>query len=141
MAVPKFIPADIRSWSKRGHRTVENPAGKGTLASLRDLWVESHPQVALGSPQTHLVRIHLPHHASVHFSYPSLMDPASASISGSDIHPDDRLAPPPSPELRALIETFHDGHHWMPLLDKLTEEYPQMLPGVNRYVESVVKHS
>ena len=32
--------------------------------------------------------------------------------------------PPASPELRAMIAAHHDNHAWMPLLDKLAEEYP-----------------
>lgn len=32
---------------------------------------------------------------------------------------------PPSPELLSLIESHHENLAWMPLLDKLVEEYPE----------------
>ena len=42
---------------------------------------------------------------------------------------------PPSPELKALIET-HGQHpdQWMPLLDKVAEEYPHMQPAIDAHV-------
>ena len=40
---------------------------------------------------------------------------------------------PPSPELRALIESHHDNHAWMPLLDRIAEEYPEIEPAVQHH--------
>jgi len=41
--------------------------------------------------------------------------------------------PPPSEQLRALIESHHNTHAWMPLLDKLAEEYPQLDAAVSAH--------
>jgi len=94
------------------------------------LYVAHRPHRFVGS---HYVMIRVPHpvyHGHVQttvFSYPSGADPKRAYVSTPDIpagfFP---LATVPSEKLLAPIEAHHTNGAWMPLLDRLAEEYPEV---------------
>lgn len=45
-------------------------------------------------------------------------------------HTGPKYVAPPSERLRALIEAHGEDHAWMPLLDAVAEEYPDLEPAV-----------
>lgn len=64
------------------------------------------------------------------FRYPAARDPTKAFLATPHNSVRDRLRPPPSEQLRALIEVHARDPHgggasWAALLDKLVEEYPE----------------
>jgi len=63
--------------------------------------------------------------------YPSGMHSDKTLIRDDQGHTS--YGPPPSEQLRALIESHHETHAWMPLLDKLAEEYPQLDAAVSAH--------
>lgn len=72
----------------------------------------------LGQP-THTVRVH-----DKLFMYPSGKTGEDGAYLG-----DGKYGARPSPELLKLIEAHGKDHAWMPLLDKLAEEYPEHFEG------------
>lgn len=58
------------------------------------------------------------------------------------MQPDGRMAvrthkvEPASQELRAMIANHHQNHAWMPLLDKIAEEYGDHVPQVNQAIDA-----
>ncbi len=90
------------------------------------------------SQASHFVALRTPRH-DLHIEYPSRGYGASKAFiySFKPYHAGGTYVDPPSEELQALIRSHHEqpSVSWMPLLDKLAEEYPE------RFGEPVTHHT
>lgn len=68
---------------------------------------------------------------SIGFSYTRGDQSAHLNVPGKPF----AYAAAPSPDLLSLIESHHENKAWMPLLDKLVEEYPE------HFTDAVAAHT
>lgn len=66
-------------------------------------------------------------------SWPSYTHPDKAAVSAEGKRV--RFLAPPNEELRSLIESHHETGAWMPLLDELESNYPELGPSVARHTQ------
>jgi len=109
-----------------GHLTIHRQ-GDGDGPTLDVQHIPDPKTLGYSEPTTHQVGItagpDFPQH-SAHMSWPTRQHGEHRAYLGRG-----KYGPPPSPELRTLIETHGANPAWMPLLDKLAEEYPDHFNG------------
>ncbi len=104
-----------------GHTTTH------TLSATHALSVEHQRDPHPSAPSTHAVILHNGDSVGS-VRWPTIQHGADHAwvFTGHSGH----YGPPPSERLRALIEAHGEDHAWMPLLDAVAEEYPDLEPAV-----------
>ena len=105
------------------------------ITTLHTLGVPFHTLSVTHNPETHIgthsVRIGVQGEAALqrlhNYRWPSADRGEEAAVyhDGKKLH----YLPPPSETLQSLIAGHHETHAWMPLLNKLAEEYPEHFEG------------
>ena len=104
-----------------GHLTIHRQGEDGPTLDVQH--IPDPRTLGYTEPTTHQVSItadpHFTHH-SAHMSWPTRKHGTEKAYLGHG-----QYGPPPSEGLRAMIESHGEHPAWMPLLDRLAEEYPE----------------